>query len=92
MIKSYSRQIFPFKFFQIGNFLNRLLEITLNIFNLGINNYMLFTKTKNEFQTYSKTVIVPAKNESGNLRELVDRIPEFSSDFEIPFARGDAVA
>tara|TARA_B100000214_G_scaffold104954_2_gene73639 strand:- start:15909 stop:17231 length:1323 start_codon:yes stop_codon:yes gene_type:complete len=82
LIKSYSRQIFPFKFFQIGNFLNRLLEITLNIFNLGINNYMLFTKTKNEFQTYSKTVIVPAKNEEKNLPILFSRMPDLGKDVE----------
>tara|TARA_Y100000996_G_scaffold414493_1_gene405540 strand:+ start:797 stop:2119 length:1323 start_codon:yes stop_codon:yes gene_type:complete len=80
--KSYSRQIFPFKFLQIGNILNQLLEIILNIFNLGINNYMLFTKTTNESQTYSKTVIVPAKNEEKNLPILFSRMPDLGNDVE----------
>ena len=63
LIKSYNRQIFPFKIFGIGDILNRVLEIFLNIFNFGIKNYLLFGKTTNSFQEYSKTIIVPAKNE-----------------------------
>ena len=38
LIKSYNRQIFPFKIFGIGDILNRVLEIFLNIFNFGIKN------------------------------------------------------
>ena len=39
---------------------------------------------KDEFvKDYTKSIIVPAKNESGNLRELVNRIPSFSTNFEI---------
>ena len=82
LIKSYSRQIFPFKLFKVGNFLNKGLEILFNIFDVGINNYMLFSKTTNEYQKLSKTVIIPAKNEEKNLPILFSRMPELGTDVE----------
>ncbi|MDA9737810.1 glycosyltransferase family 2 protein [Acidimicrobiaceae bacterium] len=82
LIKSYSRQIFPFKFFKVGNFLNKALEVLFNIFDIGINNYMLFSKTTNEYQKLSKTVIIPAKNEEKNLPILFSRMPDLGTDVE----------
>lgn len=82
-INSYNRQVFPFRIFGIGTFINIFLEITLSLFNLGIKTYFLY-QLKNEVkEEYSKSIIVPAKNESGNLNELINRIPEFSSNYEI---------
>ena len=82
-INSYNRQIFPFRIFGIGKFINIFLEITLSFFNLGIKTYFLY-QLKNEVkEEYSKSIIVPAKNESGNLHELIKRIPTFSSNYEI---------
>ena len=53
------------------------------LFNLGIKTYFLY-QLKNEVkEEYSKSIIVPAKNESGNLHELIKRIPTFSSNYEI---------
>jgi len=82
LIKSYSRQIFPFKLLRIGNILNRFFEIFLNIFSLGINNYMLFSKTSNKYQSFSKTIIVPAKNEEKNLPILFSRMPDMGDNVE----------
>lgn len=82
LIKSYSRQIYPFKLFQLGNFLNRVFEIIFSIFDFGINNYMLFSKSQNEYQKLSKTVIIPAKNEEKNLPILFSRIPDLGNDVE----------
>jgi hypothetical protein len=82
LINSYSRQIFPFKIFKLGNVVNRMLEIFLNIFNLGINNYMLFSKTSKEYKEYTKTIIIPAKNEEKNLPILFKRMPEMGKEVE----------
>jgi len=82
-INSYNRQVFPFRILGIGKFINIFLEITLSFFNLGIKTYFLY-QLKNEVkEEYSKSIIVPAKNESGNLHELINRIPTFSSNYEI---------
>lgn len=82
LVNSYSRQIIPFKLFRIGNIINQFFEFLLNIFNLGINNYMLFNKNSNEHTKYSKTIIIPAKNEEKNLPILFSRMPEMGKDVE----------
>ena len=82
LINSYSRQIFPFKIWKLGNIINRTLEIFLNIFNLGINNYMLFNKISNEYKEYTKTIIIPAKNEEKNLPILFTRMPDMGKGVE----------
>jgi len=85
--KYYSKQIFPFKFFGLGNYLNSILESIFFYFNLGIKTYMVFKPTERSVEKFSKSVIVPAKNEAGNLEELIDRIPDFEN-LEIIFSYG----
>jgi len=82
-INSYNRQIFPFKLFGFGNILNQFLELLFSFFNLGIKTYFLYQQNAEEKKNFSKTIIVPAKNEEGNLEELVERIPSFREPFEI---------
>ena len=43
---------------------------------------MLFNKISNERTKYSKTIIIPAKNEEKNLPILFSRIPEMENDTE----------
>ena len=85
--KYYTKQIFPFKFFYFGNILNKILETLLFRFNLGIKSYMIFRPISEEKVHQSKSIIVPAKNEEGNLEELISRIPNFSNT-EIIFSYG----
>ena len=78
LVATRTRQLFPFKLFLIGNFINKFLEIILFNFDLGIRTYILFRKNTKTEQQLKKTIIVPAKNEEGNLIELISRIPKFS--------------
>ena len=48
IVRSYTRQVFPFKLFGIGNLLNDILEILLFKLNLGVNNYLLLSKIEKE--------------------------------------------
>jgi hypothetical protein len=82
-IRSYNRQIFPFRILGVGKFLNIFLEIFLSYFNLGIKTYFLYQLKEEVVKDFTKSIIVPAKNESGNLNELVNRIPKFSARYEI---------
>lgn len=83
IIRSYTRQIFPFRLLGVGNLLNNILEIIFFKFDLGVNNYLLLSKTNKKPNAYSKTIIVPAKNEELNLEPIINRIPIFDSDYEI---------
>lgn len=74
-IKSNTRQFIPFRVFGIGNIFNNLLEILLYYFNFGIKTYFVFRKSEKVQKNYSRSVIIPAKNEEGNLFPLFSRIP-----------------
>ena len=88
LLKSYNRQIFPFSFFGLGRLLNIFLELFLGIFNVGIKTYFLYQLNETKDKNYSKTIIVPAKNEEGNLDELIERIPKFKGLYEIVIVCG----
>jgi len=75
-INSFSKQILPFKLFGLGTLLNRILESLFFLFNLGIKTYSIYRLKGKEFQNYKKTIIIPAKNEEGNLENIIDRIPK----------------
>ena len=85
--KYYTKQLFPFKLFFIGDIINRTLEVLFFPFNLGIKTYMIFRPLNRGGRKLSKSIIIPAKNEEGNLKELVSRIPKFD-DTEIIFSYG----
>tara|TARA_X000000368_G_scaffold108809_1_gene84652 strand:- start:13963 stop:15285 length:1323 start_codon:yes stop_codon:yes gene_type:complete len=74
----FTKQIFPFKLFGLGNILNNSLEIIFFKFNLGIKSYILFSNLTSEHNPMSKSVIVPAKNESGNLEILFKNFPKLN--------------
>lgn len=83
IVRSYTRQIFPFKLMGIGDIVNKLFEILFFKLDLGINTYLLLSKKSKNYNLYSKTIIVPAKNEEKNLEPLVSKIPKFNSLYEI---------
>lgn len=74
-----TKQFIPFKLLGIGNLFNGFCEIILTRFNLGIKTYALYQKKSNFKKKYSKTIIIPAKNEEKNLELLINRIPKFEN-------------
>jgi len=78
-VNTTSKQIMPFRLFGIGTVINKLLEIIFFRFILGIRTYSVFRSTKNNKNALSKSIIVPAKNEAGNLVNLINRIPKFKN-------------
>tara|TARA_B100000131_G_scaffold30069_1_gene28183 strand:- start:1818 stop:3113 length:1296 start_codon:yes stop_codon:yes gene_type:complete len=86
-VNTSSKQIFPFNFFGFGKLFNKILEIIFFKFDLGIKTYSVFRLKAAEIINNKKTIIIPAKNEEGNLKELVSRIPKFE-DCEIIISCG----
>ena len=87
--KFYTKQFFPFKLFFLGGIINRMLEVLFFPFNLGIKTYMIFRPLNRKGKKLTKSIIIPAKNEEGNLKELVSRIPKFDNT-EIIFSYGQS--
>lgn len=84
----YSRQIFPFRILGIGKLINKILEVILLPFNIGIKNYMIFSYYKSSNVNNSKSIIIPAKNEEKNLVPLIKRIPVFDEEYELVVVYG----
>ena len=90
IISKKSRQYLPFKFFKIGSAINKILEIVLYFFDFGIRTYITI-KQKNiyiENLDFSKSIIIPAKNEEGNLKEIINRIPYLGKNVEVIISCG----
>ena len=89
-IKSYNRLILPISFFGIGKLINYLFNLFLPFLNLGIRNYLLYKNQLNEISEMTKSILVPAKNEEGNIEELINRIPKFDTQYEIIIICGES--
>lgn len=89
LIETITRQFIPFKFLYLGNIINKILELLLFYFKFGVKTYIVLRKISIREKSLSKTIIIPAKNEEGNLEELVSRIPKFEN-CEIIFSIGES--
>jgi len=87
-----NKQIFPFKMLGLGSLINNLLEILFFPFSFGIRIYSILNQQErlHEEKKYSKSIIIPAKNEEKNLKPLLNQIPKLEEDHEIILAIGDS--
>ena len=88
--KKYNRMYIPFYLFGLGPLINFILCFFFPFVNLGIRNYLIYSMLANSKNEYSKSIIIPAKNEEGNLEELVSRIPIFKSEYELIVVCGES--
>jgi hypothetical protein len=88
-INTISKQIIPFRLFGLGTILNIILELISFRFMLGVRTYTIFRNIESKKIEKSKSIIIPAKNEEGNLPQLVKRIPKFDN-CEIIIVCGDS--
>lgn len=87
-VSSYTKQFLPFSLFGIFAFINFLFEILFNRFNFGIYKYIIFKKTnQTSFVNKTKAVLIPAKNEEGNINILFDKLSTLNLD-QIIFSVG----
>lgn len=88
-----SSMLVPFNIPLIAPFFNRILS-HLPLFNwFNLNNYIFARPlpTDSDWEKkYSVSVLIPARNESGNIRAAVERIPDMGSHTEIIFCEGNS--
>jgi len=88
-IKQDWRQLIPRKFLGIGHLLNRFIAPLPLIRKLCLRYYVVARLISSERKKdYSTTVLIPCRNERGNIENAIKRIPEFSPDIEIIFVEG----
>ena len=87
-----TEQILPFRIPLISPFFNRFL-VRLPLFRqFGISNFIVarpIAKPKLEGKV-TCSVVVPARNESGNIRAALERIPVLGKQTEIIFVEGNS--
>ena len=83
------RQLIPRKILGVGHLVNRFIAPLPLIRRLCIRNYVVARSIKNpEKRDYSTTILIPCRNEKGNIENAIKRIPRFCPDIEIIFVEG----
>jgi SAM-dependent methyltransferase len=88
-VKSEQRVLSPVRMFGLGRFLNRFVSVLPGVRQLALRHYLVARSSRTAGEEFaSATVVVPARNERGNIEPAVRRIPDFCSDIEIIFVEG----
>ena len=95
VVKREWRQLIPLRLFGVGLLVNRLIAPLPIIRRACLRNYIVARTDRDLFNRMSKppsaSVIVPCRNEEGNIAALVERLPYFCADLEIIFVEGHSI-
>ena len=89
IVKREWRQLIPRSWFGLGTLVNRYIAPFPGIRRLCLRNYVV-ARSLNivDKRELSVSVIIPARNERGNIEPAVQRLPMFGSHQEIVFVEG----
>lgn len=91
IVRRDAKIIFPLYIPLLSNFINRFIA-PLPLFNLlSLVNIVIarpLVKEKEILKTVS--IVVPARNEEGNIEEIVKKLPKFTKDDELIFIEGNS--
>jgi SAM-dependent methyltransferase len=89
VIKNQARIIFPIYILGIESLLNKILAPMIPW--LCLTNFCIARKTgKGKQGSHSVSILIPARNEAGNLENGIRRIPEFGSHQEVIIVEGNS--
>lgn len=88
-VKAERRLLSPVKMFGLGRAINRFIAPWPGIRSLCLRHYTVCRSLRSvDDRMTSATVVIPARNERGNIEAAVRRLPRFTSDLEIIFVEG----
>jgi SAM-dependent methyltransferase len=87
-VKSEKRLLSPISVLGLGRLINRFIAPLPIIRSLCLRHYSVFRSPRCVERVKSASVVVPARNEKGNIELAVQRIPRFTGDIEIIFVEG----
>jgi len=89
LVKREWRLLSPKSFLLIGHIINKLFAPLPLFRKFCIRNYIVAKpKIKDPFDPLSVSVVIPCKNERGNVESAIKRIPKFGKELEIIFVEG----
>lgn len=92
-IKREWRQLIPKYCFGIGPFINRFIATLPIIRFLCLRSYIVARVNNietNAAKLPSVTIVIPCRNEKGNIESAIVRLPKFCHDIEIIFVEGNS--
>jgi SAM-dependent methyltransferase len=88
-VKSEVRLLAPFRMFGLGRLLNRFVAPFPLVRLLCFRHYTVCRSLRHlDDGVKSATVVVPARNEKGNIEPAIRRLPRFTDDLEVIFVEG----
>jgi SAM-dependent methyltransferase len=85
------RQLIPMRLLGLGWLINQIIGTLPGFRKLCLRNYIVARAIGlHGRETLSATVVVPCRNERGNIRPILDRLPAFCDDLEILFVEGNS--
>jgi SAM-dependent methyltransferase len=91
VISQQQRQLIPFRWFGLGTFVNRYIAPLPGIRRLCLRTYLIGRPVR-QFpdRQFSASILVPCRNERGNIENAILRMPRFGSSQEILFVEGNS--
>jgi len=90
-VKREWRQLVPRSLFGLGVFINRFIGTLPLIRRLSLRNYLVARSVRKVgLQQPSSTVLIPCRNEKGNIENAIKRLPNFCKDMEILYVEGNS--
>jgi SAM-dependent methyltransferase len=89
VVKKEWRILSPFRLLGLGRLINRFIATLPLIRKLCLRNYVVSRpQPRAAASDASTTVIIPCRNERGNIEAAITRLPRFCSDLEVIFVEG----
>src|SRR5216683_1786127 len=89
-VKDETRVLSPVRLLGLGRLINRFLAPLPLIGSLCLRHFTVCRSLRRSAEVSSVTVVIPARNERGNIEAAVKRIPRFVEAFEILFVEGNS--
>ncbi len=83
------RQLLPLRMAGLGNVINKYIATLPIVRRFCLRNYVIARSLKQILpKNKSCSIIIPCRNEKGNIESAVQRIPQFTEEIEIIFVEG----
>ncbi|MDB5575427.1 MAG: uncharacterized protein JWR80_603 [Bradyrhizobium sp.] len=91
VISQEQRQLIPLRLFGLGPFVNRYIAPLPGIRQLCLRTYLVGRPIRKfPDRKFSASILIPCRNEKGNIENAILRMPRFGSSQEILFVEGNS--
>ena len=88
VVRSDKSILLPREIWLLSGLLNSFLGRLPVVEELTLNHFLIARPTSFGHRDYSVSIVIPCRNERGNIMDAISRIPEFGSSQEIIFVEG----